>query len=736
MMMRPRIFSLVWPLLGLAATLIPLILIWHVLDSNYAGGDGKLHLTLISAYQRFGGWGAIITRDPLEGAWNIGIPINVWLNPAIVPFSFMSVKDAKVWSGAICYICYAASGYFLLRSVGVPVLRSVVISQFAFVAFDPFYYVFGWPANFALRPWVSLLIGLALLAASLLVRIDGFRAGAVAASAAAIAVMLSYGIDLDIVWSVSLLATIAFPLAVIASERGLQAATAARWSALILAFGLVYAAGPGRFLFALASNSARYREPALNTYGQVPDMASTVFDYPQTKYVFGVLIIGWGLGLVLSRGRARLLPVVGAVSFAAQLLFTIVFLFADVRWVLPPPVYYQMALTPFYVLGAGVGYAELLSRAWTRVWNYWQRPATFDLRTRSAVTIVASLVCLLPVPCYLFYTWAKPGELKEQIEPWISSDEMFAFLAQRLSLVPDPHFRGSTVISSEDYIGSLTQDSLLRASIPTLNDYNELVTEQMFVTLQELLFKGTPRGWTNRLPLEFQPAPQWAKAYVKVTGALGAKFVLSRQPLDFSGALAPGMASFNERKFRVDLPPDTWHVYELPMTNTGNYSPTVLYKLATAAEMLDKMAAPEFDFRRDAVIADDDVGETLVPLKEMRLSFGRGSARVQGTSDGTSLALLPLQYSRCLHLSDPNARLVRTDLMMIGVLFKGNVDAEITDELGLFSPGCLAADSADIGRLKIAVGPFTSPPGSRRPTAIRNAADLLPNIRKVWGDIK
>ncbi len=151
--------------------------------------------------------------------------------------------------------------------------------------------------------------------------------------------------------------------------------------------------------------------------------------------------------------------------------------------------------------------------------------------------------------------------------------------------------------------------------------------------------------------------------------------------------------------------PGHWHVYELPVTNTGNYSPTVLYKLATAPEMLEKMASPGFDFRNDAVVTEE-IGERLVPLKEMSLSFERGAARVQGTSDGTSLALLPLQYSHCLRISDPNARLVRANLAMLGLIFTGRIDAKITDDFGTFTPGCRAADNADISGLKMTLAQY------------------------------
>jgi hypothetical protein len=734
-----RSFNLIWVIVGLTAALFPLILIWHHLGSNFAGGDGKLYLALIRAYQRFGQWGELLTHNPLEGAWNIGIPINVWLNPATIPFGWMSVKDAKLWSGAICYVGYAASWYLLLRSLGAPALRSAVIAQFAFVTFDPFYYVFGWPANFALRPWISLVIALVFVVVSLLVRIDSFRPMNILFNAVAIAVIVIVAIDLETIWTLLIITIMAIPIAVVVCERGAKAATAARGLVLVLAFGLVYVLGPGRFLLALSTNTSRYLEPALNSRAQVPEMASSIFAYSQTKYAYATLIVGWALGLVLVRGRMRLLPIVAVIAFAAQLIFTAIFLFVDVRWILPLPLYFQMGLTGWYVLGAAVGYAALLSVAARGIVAGWKKRPALKPQVAFAAGILGSLGCLSVAPCCLALIYAQVSmhELDALFEPqdWSPDTEMVDFLARRLSLVPDSHFRGSAVLSLEDYRGSLSMDSILNAYVPTLNEYSQLVTEQMFVFAYRLIAKSAGSGGPDRLPLFVQAGAERMRSYLKVTGALGARFVLSRQPLDFSVAVPPGTANLKELQF-PGWEPQQWYVYELPMTNTANYSPTVLYKLGTAPEMLDKMAASDFDFRRDAVVTDD-ITETLTPLGDVKLSFERGAARVQGKSDGTSLALLPLQYSRCLHLSDPNARLVRTDLIMVGIVFKGSLDAKITDDFGPFTPSCRAADNADIRRLKIAIGPLdSSPDAGRRPTAVRTAADLLPNLMKVLGQIK
>ena len=158
-----------------------------------------MYLALISMYLQFAPWGEVIIHNPLQGAWNVALPTNVWLNPAAIPFHFLSLENAKVWSGAICFICYAASWYLVLRSVGVPPVHSAVISQFAFVSFDPFHYVFGFGVDTALvlLPWRALVLALIFVVATLLLRISNFKAKTIISYSIAIAALVIYGIELD-----------------------------------------------------------------------------------------------------------------------------------------------------------------------------------------------------------------------------------------------------------------------------------------------------------------------------------------------------------------------------------------------------------------------------------------------------------------------------------------------------------------------------------------------------------
>ena len=729
--------ELLWLVLGLTAALIPLILIWYYLGSGFAGGDGKLYQTIVDTYLRFGRWGDVIIHDPLEGAWNIGLPmVNPWLNPALVPFSFLTPDRAKVWTAAICYISYALSWYLVLRSVGVPALRSVVIAQLTFVIFDPFYRVFGWPANAALAPWNSIVFALAFVVASLLLRVDDFRGRTIITNGVAVAVIVMVSIALDPLWTLLAYSMLVIPFAITACERGFKAITAARWLVLLFALGLVFALGPLQFLLAMTTDTSRYVETRLNVYPQVPELVSTIFEYPQAKQVFAALIIGWVLGVAFGRGRTRFLPLVAIAAFATECIFSAFFLLADVRWILPLPRYYQFVFTGWYVLGAGVGYAVPLSAALKLISMYWPAQFAFKSRLLPAARVLGSLVCLSLVPSYLADTWANVDSLKGLMERWPTDDEMVGFIAKPLSLVPDSAFPRI----GSDHAGRLRRLAHPGYSVESPYSHSQRIfrycDRAILCHASRAPDKGQRCACVKSVAAVCSAYAGMGKVVCESDRSAWRRFILSREPLDFSAAFPNGMGNLKEVQFRVTSPPATWYVYELPLTNTGNYSPTVVYKLAMAPEMLDKMESPEFDFRTDAVVTED-VSETLVPLKDMKLSFERNAARVQGTSDGTSLALLPLQYSHCLRLSDPNARLVRADLALVGVVFRVNLDAKITDDFGMFAPGCRALDGADVRRLKIAIQHFDFPPDvGMRPTAVRSAADLLPNVMKILQQVQ
>jgi hypothetical protein len=171
-------------------------------------------------------------------------------------------------------------------------------------------------------------------------------------------------------------------------------------------------------------------------------------------------------------------------------------------------------------------------------------------------------------------------------------------------------------------------------------------------------------------------------------------------PDEFNPGLSPTIMPFRPR-FQGEKP-GLWYVYELPRPNVGNYSPTQIITAASAADIMSKISAPGFNFVTQAVLSSA-IEANLVPARDMRFSIIRGGLHVSGKSDGTSLVLLPQQFSNCLRPRDPKVRLVRANLMMTGMIFSGEVDTELQFDYGLFTPACRRTDLADMKRLDLTI---------------------------------
>jgi hypothetical protein len=141
-------------------------------------------------------------------------------------------------------------------------------------------------------------------------------------------------------------------------------------------------------------------------------------------------------------------------------------------------------------------------------------------------------------------------------------------------------------------------------------------------------------------------------------------------------------------------------IQEIPDVNLGNYSPTEIITVRSAAEAIRVLSGANFDFARQVVLSSE-VSERLVPAHNMKLSVIRGGLHVSGNSEGTSLVVLPQQFSNCLRAHDSRIRLVRANLIMTGMIFSGDLDTDITFQYGIFSPGCRRVDLADMSQLGI-----------------------------------
>jgi hypothetical protein len=157
---------------------------------------------------------------------------------------------------------------------------------------------------------------------------------------------------------------------------------------------------------------------------------------------------------------------------------------------------------------------------------------------------------------------------------------------------------------------------------------------------------------------------------------------------------------------------DDWEVYEFRDPNVGDYSPTEIVLADSAEKIIAGLADPGFDFRNRVILA---AGQgPLVAARDVRLTMNRGGGfHITGHSEGTSLVILPQQFTNCLKASDSRIRIVRANFLWAGVVFSGDIDADIWFAYGMFSPRCRRDDIADMRRLGVALpdAPQVAEPG-------------------------
>ena len=230
-------------------------------------------------------------------------------------------------------------------------------------------------------------------------------------------------------------------------------------------------------------------------------------------------------------------------------------------------------------------------------------------------------------------------------------------------------------------------NDLLYFNIPIVGEYAEYTTPLNFLFLRE--FFGDKDDVFNKALFVLR------RYDPRVARMIGVRYVVTDESNLPGGTLVYQQMEGDKplRLFRIDD------------TNLGQYSPTRLKRVATATAALTAIRDGAFDPTQDAVIEEDQPAN-LVPgaLRSLTVEFGP-ALHVKAESTGTSLLVLPFEYSHCLHLegaSDGSARLLPVNLQQTGLLFTKHADVTITYRFGpLDQASCRGDDLSRIDRLQL-----------------------------------
>jgi hypothetical protein len=732
--------------------------------TNYDGGDGKMAQATILAAMKFSGLFQVTTISPIEGIGSQLLPLNVWANPAFWPFHFLDKALATDVSALIALMVFATACYVMVRCFDVGVIASAVAAQACIILFAPTVLLLQLPTVFCLTPGNAVAYAPHMVALGLLARLESGSWRRISLITAGIFAMMFYSLYCDPLWTMvdGISWSVAFAVVVLGPLR--LKTIALRLAALGFCGIVLFLSGTLEYLRTLSQYTARVQFPAVADRPRMVEFVSTVFVSPNTKYFYLACAFGWLLGIVLLRARARLLCVAAAVSFVCFLAYSAVHLVLEgAPWTPPIPIYVEQCLLPLYLAAGVVGYwgalrvaAQIgLPAAVTRAlkpictfllrllhsflqplrgfaygivqrariaairhgkprFGRWLLPLSRLLesdvpptpardavaparpRTRFVAVVGGLLVVgIIPAGFADFAEYHSAQYTNHWNEPWPNEPEVVAFFKSNVGRAIGQPIRGSVHFWTYNADIGFTIITLWANAVHTIDEYSQLVTPQALYALHALLQNNVTGMLNGFVPFA---GTSW-DMFFKTLQLFGARYYVTDPP----GAALAAKAGYHGFTFpRRPLigAPGLWQIYELPQPNVGDYSPTEVVTADSAPEMAAAMRGENFDFTKQVVLSVPPP-ETLVPARDIQLSLIQGGFHLSGRSSGTSLVVLPQQFSNCLRARDESVRIVRADLLMTGVIFSGEVDTDILFDYGIFTPACRRADLADMRRLQV-----------------------------------
>jgi hypothetical protein len=650
----PRLASSEYLIAGSALLLLlaaQWILSSVILATNYYGGDGKMIVSVALTAFKFGGYFDVTNLSPIHSPGTQLLPKNAWANPAFWPFAFLAKEVATDVSALIALACFASAVYVMMRCFDVPVLPSALAAQSCIALFAPALLLVHMPTNFCLTPADAVVYAPYMIALGLLARTEASSWRTLSLTAAAISALIIYSIWCDPLWTMNAAMSWAMPFAVVTVSPLQSKTIMARGAALGSCLGVLLLSGVTNYLYTMSLYTARvqFAETLDRVHG--PQYVSAMTYSPNMKYFYVACTVGWLLGLVILRGRSRVLVLAAVAAFAVWVGYSISYLvLSNTAWIPPIPIYVEQCLFPLFLAAAVAGYwaslslvvsvfrqgasplirrASVLARQLAPISLSAQStagrlPGSSQLR-RSTIALMVLCVAALPMKITNYALGDAQSKAKYFYMPWTTDHEFVQLVTDSIGRTVGQPYRGAInfLAGAADFIIAPTVVTLWSHGVATLNEYNQLVTPESFYFSQALLNRDM-RGQVNTFSMRWSDG-SYSPVYWKAAEMLGMRYSAEREALP--DEFNPGLRLITQphHPYTSDDQPGIWYLYEVPNPNVGNYSPTDVIAGRSGSEIMAILRQPDFDFTRQAVVSGP-LTQTLVPASEMRAS---GSASLK-----------------------------------------------------------------------------------------------------------
>jgi hypothetical protein len=646
------------------------------------------------------------TSNPLQGIGGLDLPQHILIEPGLWLTAHLPASIGPTAAMTFYALLLAVSIFWLATRLGMAPLPTIFAAWLGPLLALPYVYPsLGFEFLWGDPTYIMLI---ALNTAAILLFLDLGRGPLLADVARFFAIAAACGYEFLQFPNFAPVSLLVLPFF---GAIGLLMAESPRERLLKLAGAILLGAGAAVVFAGLIFGLYGFAKPTFFWYefyprpGTLRDLSFFIAQHSRWPawIVYGVSLAG--LLHAALRGGVAMRPMArGFLAFiGAELLLVILI---DQGWKGPRIGYIDIFLYPFYCVFAAHGVAAAIGWVETRknvVVGY------------SRTSVVA--LCLLPWLVLVDY-WPPPLErpLVRNLNPFIwppAETPVSQFLAREIALKPGQPFRGRIA----SIAGSDFEPEWISAPLITQHNYD---VGNLFLsgndhrlyglwyygipTLLELNQFSSPFFHLVNARLLNAPGSKDLRSYEtqsvvndKIMALLGVRYLLSDK-------LLPGRAPVLNHRLGEgrDL-----HIYSLPDPNLAGYAVTQTRHANDAQGAINLLADPSLDPRNVAVLTEAmQVPPPLVPARRSTLVVERGGYRVEAETAGTSLLVLPLEYSHCLRADLTTSglippRLIRANLAMAAILFSGEVKATLKLRYGPLSSGCRLADWREAEALRL-----------------------------------
>jgi hypothetical protein len=695
----------------------------------YWGWDPKTILAFIGERQRLSSIIFGLGADLINGLGNISYTVNPrWFPSYMLTMTGAGIIEDKPLSFAIgatelfaaTALCGRINGFLLGRSMAAGWLITLMT-----------WHLFGWSKILTLWsffPHHAELVSVSALTACAALHLGTVSMRQLVLLSVAVFAGISYIVFAEptsLILALPVIGAFAASRLILARDMPERIRIASCWALIGIASLVLY----GRYVVGLIRYTAAAEFPdisrrALTLYGGEVSLFlwtpiygldyASIFTPQRTimgAALIGAVLIIW-LGSIQQR-RVAVAVLIGQVTFTTLGLTNYLFDY----WFGPEIWYFELFLFPYYALCA----CFLLYLPVALVTRWMRRPQEHPSSiSERLVALTVPVAVILFIPAVPRPAHTAEIELLHALASHFPQPEtaITRILKSEIALGPGRPFRGRVA----NLTGSIFPDErewkryslvhffaqlatgnlhdgpgLWQDDIPTLLEYNTLITPANFVFLRTLLTKPTDIVTRNIIGTR--------RINQHILRLIGIRFILT--DCEVPGArLRAQLAIPTPLKSRellgypkLQMENFQLYLYELDDVNVGQYSPTEIKVAKNAGEVLTLLSGTDVPFAK-TVFVTDPIREELSPALFEALTVERDGYRIRAMSQGRSVLLLPIEFSRCWKIAGQTSasavRLFRADLLLTGVLFEGRLDAQILFHTGPFSDSaCRLQDLAD-----------------------------------------